>query len=136
MVEGLGLFKRRYYIFEMWNPGRCVNFNDKSFGVAVDDQPGQTVVLAVDEAIAVRLLFSERRADYVGCFYFFLKPVRINGSWFYFLQNAHADRRGGVIQTDGEKAALVIEDHGKVAGVAFAALLGDGLIENPGMSLL
>lgn len=66
---------------------------------------------------------------------FVLKPVRVDGCGFARLQDTHADQRCGVIQTDCQKAARVrvIEDDGQVAGRASVALLGDGLIENPGM---
>ena len=56
----------------MRNPGGRVEFEHKRFGVTVDDQTGQAVILTVDEAIAIRFLFSERRADGIGGFYFFM----------------------------------------------------------------
>ena len=51
------------------------------------------------------------------------------------MQDAHTDRGGGVLQTDREKATLVIEDDGEVAGHTRVTLFGDGLIEDPGVPL-
>ena len=89
----------------------------------------------MDEPIACGVGFVQRCAQAGGAGEFVFEPVRVDGGGVTGLQDAHADRGCGVVQTDGEKAALVVEDDGQVTGRAFVALLGDGLIEDPGMPL-
>ncbi len=50
------------------------------------------------------------------------------------LQHTHAQRRGRIVETDGQEALPVVEDHRQIARPAFAALADDGLIEQPGMA--
>ena len=135
MCGWANLRQRVAKLFEMGNPGGGVKFEDERVGVAVEDEAGQTVVLAVDETVAGGVLSFEGGAQARSIYKFVLKPVGVDGRGFAGLQNAHADRRGGVVQTDRQKAPLVIEDDGQIAGRARVTLLADGLIENPGMSL-
>jgi hypothetical protein len=51
------------------------------------------------------------------------------------LQDAHADWRGWVVQANRQEAALIIENNGQVARLTRMALLEDGLIKDPGMTL-
>jgi hypothetical protein len=116
-------------------PGGSVEFEDECFGVAVDDQPGQAVVLAVDKAIAVRVLRCERHAELRGGCEFFLKPIGVDDGGGAALQHAHADGRSWVVETDGEEFAFVIEDDGEITRNTRVALLGDGVLEDPRVSL-
>ena len=89
----------------------------------------------MDETAASGVRFLQRRAHAHGADKFGAKPVRVDGDGLAGLQDAHTDRRRGIIQTDRQEAALVVKDDSQVAGRAAVTLLGDGLIEDPGMSL-
>src|SRR5947207_2427979 len=119
----------------MGNPGGSVKFENESISVTVEHQAWQAIVLAVDKAIAGGVFFFKRGTHVGGDDKFVLKPIRVDDGGVTRLQDTHTDRGRGVIQTNREKAALAIEDDGEIAGGALVALLTDGLIEYPGMSL-
>ena len=119
----------------MGNPGPGVKFENEGVGITVEHEAWQAIVLAMDKPIAVGVFFIQGCAQLGDDDKFVLKPICVNGGGFARLQDAYADRRRGVIQTNGEKAALVIEDNGKVAGRTCMTLPGDGLIEYPRMPL-
>ncbi len=51
------------------------------------------------------------------------------------LQDPHPDRRGRIVQADGQKAPPVVEDHCQIARLPGSALRDDGAVEQPGVAL-
>ena len=122
-------------IVQMRQPGRGVEFEYQGAGIAVNDQPRQAIVFAVDKAVAGGTLGQQGRAQLRGGTQFVFEPVPVNGGRLIVLQNAHADWGVGIEQTYGQKAAFAVENNGQVAGCALVTLLANGLVKKPGVSL-
>src|SRR5258705_3096466 len=119
----------------MGNPEGSVKFEKESIRITVEHQAWQAIIPAMDKPIAGGIVFFQRGTHVGGDDKFVLKPIHVDDGGVARLQDTHTDRGRGVIQTNREKAALAIEDDGEIARHACVALLSDGLIEYPGMSL-
>ncbi len=115
-------------------PRRGVQLKHQEVCVPVDHQAGQTVVFAMNQAIAGGAMLDEGGAPGCRRRQFLAQPGPVDGRRRAVLQHPHPDRRRGVIQADGEEAPPLVEDHRQIAGPALALPVGDGLVEEPGMA--
>ena len=113
-------------------PRRRVGLDDERRVVAVDDEAGEPVVLAVHDAVAGRAVRRgergpavQRRGDAP------VPPVGVDRDRVAVVQHAHADRRRRVVQADGGEPAAVVEHDGEVARRTLVADRRHGAVEHP-----
>ena len=116
---------------EARQPRRRVKFQHERRVIPVEHESGPAIALAVDPAQARGLFIKQTRASLNG-FHESLAPPRfLDGHRFARVQHAHAQRRVGVKQTEGEKFILAIVNDGEFAQLPGAIRLAHAVGEQP-----
>ena len=121
---------------EVREPDRGVELDDEHVGVAVDDEAGHAVVLAVEDSVCEVCsvgIGRERDADVEGGADRRVPPVVVDRRRLADVEDAELDRRVGVVERQRDELAIVVEDHGEIAGGRLVADRGDRLLEHPRM---
>ena len=122
------------HVAQVRHPRRRVQLHDEHVRVAIDDEAGQAVVLAVDEPVAggrrielgrERRPSLDRRAEPRP------EPCRVDRHRRALVEHLHADGRRRVPQPDRDEAAVVVEHDGEVAGRALAGGAADRAVVQP-----
>ena len=126
--------RRREDVRQVRQPCRCVELHDEHVVVSIQHQAWHPVVLAVYQAIAVRVS-SREIASHQGCGSDALfEPRHIDRRRRVVLQDAYSQWRCRVIQPDGQESIVAVEDHGEIPGDSLSPLLLDRAVEQPGMA--
>ena len=122
---------------EVREPDRRVQLDHEHTGVAVDDEPRDAVVLAVEQAIRELVGVGgvgEHDPLVEGAADRRPPPVAVDLRRLAGVEDPELDRRVGVVEGERNELAVVVEDHREVAGDGFVADRGDRLLEHPRMS--
>lgn len=121
---------------QVWEPHRRVQLDHQRVGVPVDHKPGHGVVFAVDQPVGGSSpgLCGDERCPTGGGRHHPLGPevlIDLDGP----ADVEDPDRNGGVgvVQPNGRKLALVIEDDGQVARRALVVDRGHRTLVHPGV---
>ena len=114
-------------------PRRRVNLQHQRRVVTIQHQARPAIALAVDQPITRRALVKQPVAPPHRRVQPRRPPRRVNRLRLARVQHAHANRRIGIKQTDGEKFVLAIINHRQFAGLPFAVLLANAVRKQPRM---
>ncbi len=112
-------------------PRGGVNFQYQRLAVPIQNQPWPAVALAVDQAITGGLGIEQTFAPFQRVSRAIPPPVAVDGARFSRVQNADANGRIRVEQSNGQEAVLAVENHGQFAGFAVPILFADAAREQP-----
>src|SRR3954452_23314039 len=117
----------------MRDPRRRVQLDDEGVCVAVEDEAGKAVVLAVEHPIPVSVV-ADHGASFDGRADALLPEGRVDVDRLAGMKDPNPYRRARIPQPDGDEVAIVVEDHREVANRAAVADRRDRFVEHPRMT--